>query len=348
MKYLVVVMIMLLVGGVWDPTSFTNIFPSEDSDSDTLIYEGIKDALHEDADYTDADSLLEKDNMPYAYLSEDSFWKDMKPLSSFTRFRKECYAEFAKTVFFEMKVDFPKPSSYHADVIGKWLVEKMIASLSIEEDLPPITSIYIRYTKRQNLGCGYEGDVHNYKRIAKYISSIYFAIKKGEYGTNVENYPSTLFSIMSFQAKEKTDKYVTYQQFSHEYNGGAHGYYTERLISFDHVHKQEINYNYLFKDNCMQDILAILIEEAKKQPCYRRWNPNIDEYTCVRDENDNPTGMYRLPQPGLSKEGIVFSFQPYSISCFAAGVFHFVIPYERLWPYLTDRAKWCLSKKRNS
>ena len=46
-----------------------------------------------------------------------------------------------------------------------------------------------------------------------------------------------------------------------------------------------------------------------------------------------------LPQPGLSEEGVVFSFQPYAISCFAAGVFHFTIPYKLVMPYLTDKAK---------
>lgn len=46
---------------------------------------------------------------------------------------------------------------------------------------------------------------------------------------------------------------------------------------------------------------------------------------------------------GLSENGVVFSFQPYEISCFAAGTFHFTIPYERLKPYLTDRAKWCIN-----
>ena len=95
----------------------------------------------------------------------------------------------------------------------------------------------------------------------------------------------------------------------------------------------------------MKDIVDLLKEEAKKSPNYQMWEPNIDEYTCVKDENDEPTGLLRLPQPGLSDEGIVFSFQPYEIRCFAAGTFHFTIPYYRLRPYLTDKAKWCLNMK---
>jgi hypothetical protein len=62
----------------------------------------------------------------------------------------------------------------------------------------------------------------------------------------------------------------------------------------------------------------------------------------VKGEDEKPTGEIDLPQPGLSENGMVFSYQPYEISCFAAGTFHFTIPYERLVPYLTARAKWCL------
>ena len=36
----------------------------------------------------------------------------------------------------------------------------------------------------------------------------------------------------------------------------------------------------------MEDILALLKEEAKKSPNYQEWNPNIDEYACIKDENN--------------------------------------------------------------
>lgn len=45
---------------------------------------------------------------------------------------------------------------------------------------------------------------------------------------------------------------------------------------------------------------------------------------------------------GLGDEGVVFSYQPYEIGSFADGTFHFTISYEKLIPYLTDKAKWCL------
>jgi len=199
------------------------------------------------------------------------------------------------------------------------------------------------YAKRTNVGWRYDGDIHNHKRICKFASEVYFAFVKSDYSMNEMDIPSSLFSTLCLKSYVKNNRFVTYQQFTHGYYGGAHGYYTERLISYDHVHGQEVDYKYLFKDGNMKDIVDLLKEEAKKSPNYKIWEPNIDEYACVKDENDKPTGLLRLPQPGLSDEGVVFSFQPYEISCFAAGAFHFTIPYDKLRPYMTVAAKWCLN-----
>ena len=40
---------------------------------------------------------------------------------------------------------------------------------------------------------------------------------------------------------------------------------------------------------------------------------------------------------------MVFSFQPYELSGFADGTFHFTLPYQDLKPYLTDEAKQLLA-----
>lgn len=91
----------------------------------------------------------------------------------------------------------------------------------------------------------------------------------------------------------------------------------------------------------MDDVLAILLNEAKKTPQYKEWKPNIKDYAVKKDNDGKETGVLSLPNPGLSEDGVVFSFQPYSISCFAAGPFHFTIPYSRIQYCMTERGKWC-------
>lgn len=273
--------------------------------------------------------------------------KQISTLSvSLPDFKTHCLhatADFCEKVSYDIAVDFPKRTVTDCDAITKWLIEKIENSENMHGDLPPLNAFYIGYAKRSNTGWQYDGDIHNTKSIFKFASDVYFAMVKGDYILNENDYPFSLFSILCLKAYVKANRFVTFLQYTHDYYGGAHGYYTERLISFDPIHREEIDYKYIFKDNCMEDIIVLLKEEACKSPNYQEWKPNIDEFVCVKDEDDKPTGLYRLPHPGLSNEGVVFSFQPYEISCFAAGTFHFTIPYERLKPYLTDKARKCLN-----
>lgn len=48
---------------------------------------------------------------------------------------------------------------------------------------------------------------------------------------------------------------------------------------------------------------------------------------------------FELPEGALTETGIVFSFQPYEIDCWAAGAYHFIVPYNKIMPYLTTKAK---------
>ena len=263
-------------------------------------------------------------------------------LPSFTKFSKDSTAGFGHNVYYSFTTDFPKKSVRHADNIIKWLVDKIADSQSMDENVPDGNALIIGYTKRSNGGWKYRGDIYNPHQIAKFASSLYFALKKGEYGTNEEDYPSYLFSILNLKAVAMNNRFVTYQQCTHDYNGGIHGYYTQRLISFDHEHRQEIDYNYLFTPQSKQQLFEMLKEAAKKNPKSKDREINLEEAICMKDGNGVPTGELHFPQPGLSDEGVVFSFQPYEIDCYAAGTFHFTIPYDKIKPLLTSRGKWCL------
>ena len=265
-----------------------------------------------------------------------------KVLPSFARYRKDSMAGFGRTVFYGFAVDFPKASIPNSNRIRKWLVKLVERSQSHDEDVPDVSSLYIGYSRRLYDDWKYQGDINDNEQVARFVTNLYFALKKGEYGTNEEDYPSALFSVLNLQAVVCNKRFVTYQEYIHDYNGGAHGFYTERLVSYDHVHQQGIDYSYLFKSGCMEDVLSILLDEAKKTPQYKEWEPNIKDYVTKKDKDGKETGVIALPNPGLSEDGVVFSFQPYSISCFAAGPFHFTIPYNRVKHYMTEEGKWCV------
>jgi len=327
MKLLVGLLIIMLLGGVWGVGEWNGF----------LVADG--DSLGTDTDsvmmiFLDNDSVLDNgecmeedcDTTLFAEYVSPFIPATNKPLKSFYRYKKERHADFSSRFHYNLSVDFPKSSVKNNHAIRAWLAEKVVRSVS--DDM------------------NYNRNIYSDQQIGKYVSNLYFAIKKEEYATDdTTYYPIEAFIELNLQARVSNNRYVTYQEFTHEYDGGVHGYYTERLVSFDHIHKQEIDNRYLFIDNSIDSIVNLLIDEAKKAPHYWEWKPNIKRHVFITDEHDNPTGEIRLPQAGLAGDGLVFSFQPYEISCFAAGTFHFTIPYNRLRPYLSDKAKWCLNMK---
>ena len=265
-------------------------------------------------------------------------------LPGFTPCQLDALADFCQRVSYAISLDVPGRAVIHGKAITGWLIGKTENVRELHYDMPPHSPYYAGFARKSYTGPHYEGDVHDCREICRFASQVYFSMVRDQYGLNETDYPQGLFSTLCLRAYMDNRRFVTYQQYTYSYYGDTHGYYTERLVSYDHVHRQEINYEYLFKDGKMEQVIALLKEEAWKSPNYRIWKPDIEQYTCLKDENGKSTGLYRLPQPGLSDKGVVFSFQPNEISCFAAGTFHLTIPYERLMPYLTDRAKWCIKR----
>ena len=265
-----------------------------------------------------------------------------KVLPSFER-NTQSFVTEDSIAWYDFEVDFPTSSVANAKAIRKWLVRKIAESNRNDADLPFLTAIYINYRKGPEGVWEYVDDLTNDQQITQFAADVYFAIIESDYGDLEEEFiPTGLSRTLNMQAKMCNKRFVTYQECTFDYSGGAHGYYTEKLLSFDHVNNLEIDNSYLFKPGCEEELVNILVEEALKSPNYQVSETSIRSGVANLDEEGNPIGGYTFPRPGLSEEGVVFSFQPYEISCFADGTFHFVIPYERLKHLLTDRAKWCI------
>ena len=129
------------------------------------------------------------------------------------------------------------------------------------------------------------------------------------------------------------------------YGGGAHGWSTVELVSYDHINHQEVGWTYLFKPGCENQVLELFEKVAETNEQYKHWNASLWAGVMLTDQDGNQTGEMLLPQPALTPDGVCISFQPYSIACHAAGSFHFTVPYDKLKPYLTDRGKWCIGLK---
>lgn len=260
------------------------------------------------------------------------------------RFNMDYLAQdIGNTVIYHIDVDFPYGSSEVDDNIRKWLIYKVNASQTKGNEVPEPNAFYIGYKKQDFSDWRYEGNTNDIQAIGKFASDKYFAIKEMEYGKDRSEYPGTLFCDLSLRLICTNGRFYSYQIYTHEIDGGAHGFYTESIETLDAETNEDVNWNYLFVPGSENDIISLLYKVVQKDVHYQQWEAasTIDD---IREHfeiycGDDKDGHITLPKPGLSRSGVVFSFQPYAISCFAAGCFHFTIPYKALKPFMTEKAK---------
>ena len=264
-------------------------------------------------------------------------------LPGYKRHRWSNIADFSDRVSCPLEIDYPTSSVTNNHYIHRWIATVALASITGPTRIPVSSpSIFTNTWKNRS---GYKGNLEDADAINKCITSHYFKEIKKEWGAEEDNYPPALYSSLSLRARYYTDRYVTYQMADRGYGGGAHGWSTVELVSYDHVNHQEIGWKYLFKPGCEEQVLKLFEKAAETNVQYKHWNASLWAGVMLTDQEGNQTGEMLLPQPALTPDGVCISFQPYSIACYAAGSFHFTVPNDKLKPYLTDRAKWCISLK---
>ena len=268
-------------------------------------------------------------------------------LPRFTRYRLDTLTDIGCNVQFALEMDYPVGHGASAQRIKKWLVDHLFSSNDVGIGSLPF---YIINTRMGWERWKYKGDVNDYRRIASYAAAVYFSDKKDLYGINADRYPLALYLAISYRARVNNGRFVTYQELTNEYSDGIHGYYTERLLSYDTEHEREIDWDYLFKPGSTKKIEELFFSEALKDERFKGYlkgcQNGADSLAVLRNhiegwikEYTDSTATFRLPQPALGERGVVFSFQPYEIGCYADGAFHFTIPYPKLKPYLTERGR---------
>lgn len=249
-----------------------------------------------------------RDSTSVAQLS--AWGKMMHP--EVIRFRKDTLVDVENTIRFFLTVDFPNSSHEKAKEIEEWLMD-----IGYEEMMVDTTAAIAKDKDEWwNILAG------------KFIQDMSW----GE----AELWPSKTFEVIDLRTRIFTDKYVTCQKYMIRYTGGAHEYYKESLHSYDYIHQKKMDWEYLFEEQFRKNVWELLCEAALENEKYK---------TCFADDNleDVKIRLEHEMELGLVEDGIVFSYQPYQIGSFADGTFHFIVPYYKLNPYMTDKAKWCLN-----
>ena len=257
---------------------------------------------------------------------------------SFSRYRKDTFTGLDNRVMFSMCVDFMRSNEKHAEAVNTWLAG-LVETLAVQKELekPQHTTVPQRSIT----------DEKDKAALARRAADGYFTMLRKELDIDLRDDIGSCFRNIYLKAWHVTGKYVTMLKYTYDYWGGAHGYYTEELVSYDPENKQEIDWDFLFRPECNEQVLNVFYPKVPANTKYKKYcsdyiNRVFSEMFTLHGDNGNAKGKIEMPQPGLGEKGVVFSFQPYQLSGFPDGTFHFTIPYGELAPYLTDKAKHLL------
>lgn len=355
------------------PTFVQNLLDSAEWCADTIcvvdgkaFYRAFDERNRTTVIYGENGILLENPTLNYTSVSPDEKYKfnifvadkqmtvdfrdaeNLKEMSrldtlpaSFCRFRKDSFFGVDRRFMYSLCVDFMRPEEPHAETVNTWLAK-------LAEEYTSYNEIDgVKYTTYQQNPVTNEEDKATLAQRAthRYLDNLQY-----EMDVDMNDNMGTYYRAVCLRAWHVTGKYVTVLKYTNEYTNGVHGYFTEELVSYDPETRREIDWDYLFKPECRQQVLDVFIHTARTSTKDAKWDEttpyeNIAQAFIPHDEDGNPLGKMQMPRPGLGEKGVVFSFQPYHLGGFADGVFHISIPYQELKPCLTDEAKRLLKMK---
>ena len=217
----------------------------------------------------------------------------------------------------ELMVDYPTAEGEQWDVVRDWIVDFIDAFTNMDaiyfddvflETNIDQTQLPMAVLKRNNPAAFVLQDktvgqdvLDHYRDV--YMRQVYY-LKNEDFG-----YP--LCYLRAFiTPRYVSDDYVTLFVSTDFFAYGAHDFPAERYVTFDMRNHRLVNNDNLFKKGKIDKVKDILEEQMELDDRYIGKNP--------------------MPQAAIMPQGVVFSFQPYQVGTYSEGLFHYVIPYQKL------------------
>ncbi len=207
------------------------------------------------------------------------------------------------------------------------------ALVSIEFPTYPDERLNLSITEQLNeqLGGLYEGDYADCDSFARCYASHYMD-EISEMRSEFEGYePEMPFEReLTITRGYETDRLVTFDLQTYEFSGGAHGGGLAYGITFRKSDGRRMD----------QNILSISHDAVEWNEMLKR---GLMEYFEVKTESDlegflMDVELYNIPMPScgvsFAANGLSFVYQQYEIAAYACGRPNFVIPYDKLRPFL--------------
>lgn len=292
----------------------------------------------------------------------------MQPINGFKRFNKS-YEKCLDTIVFEetslferdtMKymgkfiftVDYPDSCIGNKETINRFICELSGISENEKAKVSGLSAFYAGFKPTKNYRPVYSGNANDMKCLSDFLAHKTFEnwIRGGEFDMG------SSAATLAIKPHIANERFVTFSMYEYDRVGTEHGMYTETFHTFDFNTEKELTNTDIFKSQYINKVKTKLFEVMAEDPHYRAWNgdsitaseiqgriegwqsPNPVLEGTEWEETENEV-KFELPNGALTDSGVVFSFQPYEIDCWAAGAYHFIVPYKQLMPYMTLKAK---------
>lgn len=179
------------------------------------------------------------------------------------------------------------------------------------------------------------------KEIARHFATVHEQLYRNEFkAEDVDGHgPKYDYMLEISPAWTSADgRYVTYRFYSYYNTMGAHGFMEEYYLTFNEETGNILGYKEIIGTKAMPDAIKMLeqkltAKEAQYRDMDEPYPAGMDAEQLEANASEIIKEVYQgsyYPRPALTKEGIVFSYQPYEKGAFCDGILHFVIPCSKL------------------
>lgn len=285
-----------------------------------------------------------------------------RPIKGFKRFHQD-YKEVLDTIedaeypytctgYYTFTADYADSCVQGAGKINKFLCNLTGISKSETAKVPGLSALYAGFNPNKYYIPVYTGNVDNMNSLSDFLANKTFENwKRGGDTGETSNAGSLAIMLRVFNSQ-----FTTYSIYEYERIGIGHGMYTECFATLDLDSGMELSTSDIFKTNEIGQVKKLLFKTMFNDKHYREWNQGLKSPEEIEariegwqspdpifgnTELDEPKreSTFELPECALLESGVVFSFQPYEIGCWAEGAYHFIVQYSELRPYLTSHAK---------
>ena len=287
----------------------------------------------------------------------------MNPIDGFKRFNKryeKCLDSILDEEYglrkymggFSFEVDYPDTCIDNAGKINRFICDLTGLSESEKAKVPGLSAFYAGFNPTKYYRPVYTGNFSDMQCLSDFLAHRTFENwrRGGDFGIGSSD------ATLAIRPHIANERYVTFSKYEYDRQGIGHGMYTETFHTFDINNGNELRNNDIFKSQSLDKVKMELFEVMAKDPKYLEWHGESISPAEIEDmieawQSPNPllAGTeweepdrdikFELPEGALTHSGVVFSFQPYEIDCWAAGTYHFIVPYNKLMPYLSQKVK---------